>query len=49
MKNFIPVMCCAIGGILVGFFANKLSTPSGIVMFVIGVLVLSLSGYNASK
>ena len=49
MKKIIYIIGCVIGGILVGFFAGKLNTILGTVMFTIGVCLLTFSAYKASK
>ncbi len=49
IKKVLSVAGCAIGGILVGFFANKLDIPLGIVLFAVGVFLLTVSAYTATK
>ena len=33
-------ICCAVGGILMGFFCNQLNTVIGCALFVLGVALL---------
>lgn len=49
MKKAIQVTCCAVGGGMIGFFANQLSTIVGSVCFTIGVVLLVSSIVIISK
>ncbi len=40
MKKLISIVCCALGGIMVGFFANQLSSVIGCICFVLGIVLL---------
>lgn len=40
MKKVVQIACCALGGIMVGFFANQLSSVIGCVCFVLGIVLL---------
>ena len=40
MKNAIRFASCAIGGVLIGFFANRLDTIPGALLFTLGVLLI---------
>ena len=37
MKNTIRFCSCAIGGVLIGFFANRLHTVLGAILFALGI------------
>ena len=41
-KNFLT-LGCVIGGVSVGYFANKVTTPLGFTLFALGVLLLVIS------
>ena len=43
MKKVLQVICCAVGGGMIGFFANKLNTIVGSVCFTLGVVMLIAS------
>ncbi len=49
IKKVLYIAGCAIGGILVGFFAGKLDTPLGIALFAVGVLLLAVSAYASTR
>ena len=40
MKKVLQVICCAVGGVMIGFFANQLNTVIGCVFFTLGVVLL---------
>lgn len=40
MKKVVQITCCALGGIMVGFFANQLSSVVGCVCFTLGIVLL---------
>ena len=40
MKKVFQIICCAAGGGMIGFFANRLNTVVGCVFFTIGVALL---------
>ena len=40
MKVFLNC-CCIAGGIMIGFFANQLSTTVGALLFSLGVIILA--------
>jgi len=40
MKKAFYVICCAAGGGMIGFMANRLDTVVGCVIFTLGVFVL---------
>ncbi len=48
-KKAVYIAGCVIGSGLIGFFANKLDTPIGIVLFGSGVLLITVSAYRAAK
>ena len=48
-KKLLYFLLCAVGGALIGFFANKLNTWIGILAFVIGVLLLVFSISKVNK
>ena len=47
--KLLCVLGCAAGGGLIGFFAGKLDSALGILLFSAGVLLLTLSAYKAAK
>ena len=49
MKKVLQVICCAVGGGMIGFFANKLNTIVGSVCFTLGVVMLVASIIIVSK
>ena len=49
MNKLFQVFCCAGGGMLIGFFANKLDTVYGCVFFTLGVALLTGSIILISK
>jgi hypothetical protein len=40
MKKALQVLLCALGGGMIGFFANRLDTVLGCVCFTVGVTML---------
>lgn len=49
MKKVIQTICCASGGVLIGFFANQLNTVVGSICFTLGVVLLVASIVMISK
>lgn len=49
MKKVFQVICCAVGGGMIGFFANQLNTVTGCVFFTLGVILLVGSIILVSK
>ena len=49
MKKVLHVICCAIGGGMIGFFANHLNSVVGSVCFTLGVALLVGSIISVSK
>ena len=49
MKKVLQIICCALGGGMIGFFANRLNTAIGGVCFSLGVVLLVGSIILASK
>ena len=49
MKKVLQVICCALGGGMIGFFANRLDTVVGSVCFAFGVVLLVASIIIISK
>lgn len=49
MKKVIQVICCAVGSGMIGFFANRLNTVVGCVLFALGVALLVGSIILVSK
>ena len=49
MKKVFQVICCAVGGGMIGFFANRLDTVIGCVFFTLGVILLISSIALVSK
>ena len=44
MKNIIRIVCCTLGGVMIGFFANQLNTILGCVCFTVGIALSVGSG-----
>ncbi len=40
MKKIIQIICCVVGSVMIGFFANQLNTSVGSLCFTIGVVLL---------
>ena len=49
MKKVIQAVGCAVGGGMIGFFANQLNTVIGSVCFTLGVTLLVASVALISK
>lgn len=49
MKKVFQIICCAVGGGMIGFFANQLDTVIGCVFFTLGVILLVGSIILVSK
>ncbi len=49
MKKVFQIICCAVGGGMIGFFANQLNTVVGCVFFTLGVVLLVGSIITVSK
>ena len=49
MKNTLQMLSCGAGGILIGFFANRLHTAGGASLFALGVLLLAGAVFLTSK
>ena len=43
LRNILLWIICAIGGALIGFHANKLDTLQNTILFVVGLMMVSLS------
>ena len=43
MKKILPLLCCAVGSGMIGFFANRLDTAVGGFCFSLGVAMLVCS------
>lgn len=48
-KKLLYALLCALGGVIIGFFANKLTEWYGCVLFGIGVALMVYSIMNLSK
>ena len=48
MKKILNIICCALGSGMIGFFANKLDTVNGSVLFAAGVILLVSSAIMIS-
>ena len=48
-KKILYMFLCGFGGGLIGYFANKLSNPFGIIMFTLGIMLLVFSSIKISK
>lgn len=40
MRKVLQVICCAVGGGMIGFFAGQLNTVIGCICFTFGVALL---------
>ncbi|MBO5408636.1 MAG: hypothetical protein J6A61_04475 [Clostridia bacterium] len=49
MNQTAKIICCASGGILIGCFANQLHTGNTVAMFILGVVLLTISAITISK
>ena len=49
MKKVLQVICCALGGGMIGFFSNQLNTVVGSACFALGVALLVASIVIISK
>ena len=49
MKKYLQIICCAAGGGMIGYFANRLNTVVGCVFFSLGVVLLAGSIIFTSK
>ena len=49
MKKAVSVIGCSVGGAMIGFFAGRLDTPIGIMLFAVGVVLLTASSYVTFK
>ena len=43
MKRILQIVLSAVGGMLIGLFANRLNTVIGCLCFVLGVVLLTAS------
>lgn len=48
-KKFLQIACCALGSGMIGFFANRLDSVSGIVAFAGGVALMVVSIYVITR
>lgn len=48
-KEFIYLLACTLGGGMVGFFANKLNEIYGIILFTVGVVLITYSVNKLNK
>ena len=49
MKKILRILCLAIGGILIGAFANQLNTANGAALFTLGILLAVSSMITVTK
>ncbi len=49
MNKPLRILCLAIGGILIGAFANQLHTGNGAAMFCLGILLAVCSMITISR
>lgn len=49
MNSNHSILCCALGAIVIGFFANQLRTPIGAFCFAVGVLLLCIGTFSFVK
>ena len=48
-KKILYAIGCAVGGALIGFFANQLNTVIGAVIFTVGVMLVTFCTYRFTK
>lgn len=49
MKKYMRIACCALGSGMIGFFANRLDSLVGSVLFTLGIVLLVVSIAAMSK
>ena len=49
MKNTLLTLGSVLGGVMVGFFANRLTTLPGAIFFTAGVILLGFSIFLRTK
>ena len=49
MHKVLRILCLAIGGILIGAFANRLHTGNGAALFALGILLAVGSMISVTK
>lgn len=49
MNNTIWIICLILGSLMIGFFAKELNSCLGVVLYTIGVFLLSFSILNITK
>ena len=48
-KKILHTILCILGSIMIGYFANQLSTLYGSILFVIGIILLVYSSVKLNK
>ena len=48
-KKTLHTILCILGSIMIGYFANHLSTLYGSILFVIGIILLVYSSVKLNK
>lgn len=49
MQKVLRILCIAIGGVLIGAFANQLNTGNGAALFTLGILLVISSVVTVTK
>ena len=49
MEKIIRILCLAIGGTLIGAYANQLNTGNGAALFTLGILLAVCSMISVTK
>jgi len=49
MKSIIWFVCCALGSVLIGCFANQLETIAGCLPFTLGIIMVVFSVVQMCK
>lgn len=49
MNRTTWTICCILGTLIIGFFANDLDSGLGVILYTIGVFLLSFSIGNITK
>lgn len=48
-KSLMYGLLCGIGGIMIGYFASKLDTVLGCILFILGVLLIIVSSLKMNN
>ncbi len=48
-KKILYAIGCAVGGACIGFFANQLNTVWGVIIFTVGIVLVTFCTYGLSN